>query len=1001
MHNFCGRLTPNDSAKKARLLHGLNLTQFGLAGCIALLAAIAAAHPAQERRSETAPTVTDAASYEGQAVLSVELAGRPDLNTEEFKPLFAQQSGAPLSKEKLDASVAALKSVGRFQDVQIDVRPDQDGVRVLFVAQPAVYFGMYDFVGGGPFTYSRLLQASNYLPREPYSAIDLQHGESALQTFLRRQGYFESEVHSEVKTDASTGLANVIFHITLNHKADFGDVKIDGATPEEAAQLKSSLQSLWARVHLSAVRPGKDYSYKTLQNAAQYLEGDLRGRDHLAAQVRLTGAEYNPDTKRADITFHVQAGPVVGVRVEGARLWGWTKRRLLPVYDEQGLTPELIQEGRQNLISYFRSKGYFDVQVESETEQQQSRELLIYRVSKGPHRKIADVVFTGNDHLSADELQKHVSVEKAGFLTHGSYDESSVKTLRAAYQAAGFNQVKVTPQFTTRDGDIVVTFVIEEGPKDLVESFRVEGNETQSLSQLAPDGLRIAPGQPYAAKSIDDDRNKIMSHYLEQGYLTATFREAAEPLPDDPHRYRVVYSISEGPQVRSSNIVTLGLNHTQQELIDRETTALQSGRPLAERELLRSESRLYGRGVFDWAEVDARRRITDQDREDVIVKVHESRRNTITWGLGFESINRGGSVPTGTVALPNLPPVGLPSTFKTSQHTYAGPRGSIQYTRSNFRGKAESLSFSALYGPLIRRASAAYTNPTFRWTNWSSSFSLTGENNRENPTFDERLGVFGWQLRRPLDEKRTQNVFLRYSYTQSALSNLVIPELVPREDLHTRLSTVSVNYIRDTRDSLVDAHKGNYQSVQFDFSPSALGSSETFGKLLFQVSHFKDIHHGIVWANSVRLGLEEAFGQSHVPISEKFYTGGGSTLRGFPLNGAGPQRTIPACSDAADPSTCSLIRVPTGGRQLLILNTELRIPLPIKKGLSFVTFYDGGNVFDRIGFHQFGANYTNSAGIGARYATPVGPIRVDIGRNLNPISGIKATQIFITLGQAF
>jgi len=75
--------------------------------------------------------------------------------------------------------------------------------------------------------------------------------------------------------------------------------------------------------------------------------------------------------------------------------------------------------------------------------------------------------------------------------------------------------------------------------------------------------------------------------------------------------------------------------------------------------------------------------------------------------------------------------------------------------------------------------------------------------------------------------------------------------------------------------------------------------------------------------------------------------------------------------------------------------------VPLKKGLSFATFYDGGNVFDRVGFKNFFQQYTNSVGIGFRYATPVGPIRVDLGHNLSPLPGIKATQIFITLGQAF
>jgi outer membrane translocation and assembly module TamA len=79
----------------------------------------------------------------------------------------------------------------------------------------------------------------------------------------------------------------------------------------------------------------------------------------------------------------------------------------------------------------------------------------------------------------------------------------------------------------------------------------------------------------------------------------------------------------------------------------------------------------------------------------------------------------------------------------------------------------------------------------------------------------------------------------------------------------------------------------------------------------------------------------------------------------------------------------------------------LRIPVPLKKGLGVVAFYDGGNVFRTVGFGDVGGNYSNTIGLGLRYATPVGPVRIDVGHNLNPIAGISSTQLFITLGQAF
>ena len=146
----------------------------------------------------------------------------------------------------------------------------------------------------------------------------------------------------------------------------------------------------------------------------------------------------------------------------------------------------------------------------------------------------------------------------------------------------------------------------------------------------------------------------------------------------------------------------------------------------------------------------------------------------------------------------------------------------------------------------------------------------------------------------------------------------------------------------------------------------------------------------------------KSFAGSHVPISQRFFSGGSDSLRGFPLNGAGPQGTAVLCTDENDLSTCtSKIRVPIGGHQLFIFNSEGRFPIPLKKGLGGVVFYDGGNVYARLRPPLSFSDYSNTVGFGLRYQTPVGPVRIDIGRNLNPVAGLKSTQIFVTLGQSF
>jgi outer membrane protein insertion porin family len=957
------------------------------------------ATPAQT--PETAPQIQKILpSYEGQNVSSVELAGHPEMDMGPLLALLVQKQDEPFSQAKVDATVAALKSTRRFDDVQIQIRPEPKGVRVLFVLEPAVYFGVYEFPGTEKhFPYARLLQVSDYPPRGPYTPVDVVNAGHSIERFLQREGYFQAEVKPRIETDKTHGLANVFFDTTLGRKAKFGTVTLEGASATDKAKLQGALHSFLARLRNSSIRTGKTYSLKTLQNATNYLQNTLIKEDHLDAKVKMISANYNASSNRADIAFSVKSGPFYHVKVQGAHVWSWTKKSLLPVYQQVGIDPEVIQEGRTNLVSYFQSKGYFDAKVDVQTQQQANGETIVYQIAKGPRHKVADVDVAGNTALEDDALLPHVAVKQAHIFSHGKYSENlvhtSVKNLEHLYQADGFSDVKVTPEVHNQNGNIQVTFRVVEGERDIVEAMHIQGNDSQPVSQLAPKGLNLAQGKPYSQKLVQEDRNTMMASYLKLGYLNASFRQTAKPIDNDKHHLDVTYMIEEGPQVHTATIVTLGRGTTRQALINR-VAPLSVGSPLREDEMLANESQLYNLGVFDWAEIDPRRRITTQSKEDVLVKVHEAKKNDLTYGFGFDVINRGGSIPSGTVAVPGLPVVGLNKNFKTSQKTFYGPRALIEYTRKDLWGRAETLSFTALGSRLDQRGQITFTDPYFRGSNWAASANIGAEHDAQNPIFTSVIGQGGFQLQRALNQDKTTNLFLRYNYSQTGLTDLLIPGLVPSEDQHVRLSTLSATMVRDTRDFQLDAHKGIYETFEADFNPSSLGSNFNFGRFLAQTAYYKKIPDNIVWANSVRVGFAAPF-SGHIPLSQKFFTGGANTLRGFPLNGAGPQRAVPTCP-VGQTTDCPQISVPEGGNQLFLVNSEFRIPVPLKQGLGVVPFYDGGNVFRTIGFH---GQYTNTMGLGFRYATPVGPIRVDFGYNLNAPPGVKPFQYFITIGQAF
>jgi outer membrane protein assembly factor BamA len=986
----------------------------------------------QDQATPLSPT-QGIGTYEGQPVSAVEIVGQPDIAVSQLEPLIRQRAGQTFSQQQVEASISALKSDGKFQDVQLQLRPEASGVRVRFVLQPALYFGVYEFPGAIQFPYSRLLQISNYQSQEPYSAFDLQQAEANLTKFFQRAGFFQAAVHAQPQSDPANGLVNVDFQTDLKRRANIGEIMIEGVSPEETAKLQKSLRSVMARLRGSYLKNGTTYTSKKLQTATSYLQRELAKDRRLMAQVKLVSANYHRETNLADVTFLATPGPETSVTTTGAHLWSWTRKKLIPIYQENVFNSELIDEGQRNLTSYFQSKGYFDAKVTTKVNRQPNDISLIYRIDRGPRHKVENITVSGNRHFSDKDLLSSAAVSKGRLLSHGKYSaqllRQTVNSITNLYRAAGYSQAKVVPRVTKSNGNLIIALIVQEGLRDTVETLQLQGNTTVPLSQLAPKGLQLAPGKAYSQQLLRQDRNNIMARYLTLGYLTANFRATVKPVDHDPHRLAVTYAIYEGPKVDTSQIIIVGRQHTKPSLI-RKTADIKINRPLSQEDLLFAESRLYALDPFDWAEVNLRRPITTQSKEEVTIKVHESKRNTVTMGFGFEVINRGGSVPSGTVAVPGLPPVGLPSSFQTSEKTFYGPRGSIEYTRHNLRGMAESFTASGLAGRLDQRGSLTYRMPRFRDSSWNASITGSGENNAENPIFSAQTGQSGVQFQKPLDAKRTKNVILRYGFQYTSLSRLLIPGLVPPQDQQYHLSNLGAAYTRDTRDSPLDAHHGIYQSFDITFNTSVLGSSADFARFLGQVSYYKKLGHNIVWASSIRLGLEQPFNGSFVPLSEQFFTGGGSTLRGFPLNGAGPQRELPACGDPSNPATCTQITVPFGGNQLFLLNTEFRIPLPIDfpapihKNLGVAIFYDGGNAFTRIGFHHidFGQCTTNivssgststapiaaisncftsSVGAGLRYSTPVGPIRIDIGHNLNGIPGIKSTELFITLGQAF
>jgi outer membrane protein insertion porin family len=267
-----------------------------------------------------------------------------------------------------------------------------------------------------------------------------------------------------------------------------------------------------------------------------------------------------------------------------------------------------------------------------------------------------------------------------------------------------------------------------------------------------------------------------------------------------------------------------------------------------------------------------------------------------------------------------------------------------------------------------------------------------------------------------LNDQITARTSLLYHYTfrKVLVSNLnthISPEEIPLFNAPTLVSQFGATWVRDARDNPADASKGNFNSADFSIADTGIGSSASFWRFYFQNSTFHPIKRRFSFARSIRIGILEPYRDTVsltfpapttpplptlIPLPERFFAGGGTSLRGFALNQAGPRDAVTG--------------FPVGGQALLILNQEFRFPmrLPyIGSALSGALFYDGGNVYSRLKRVTFRAyspepvfnpanptqcqfNCTNelnyfahTVGLGFRYSTPVGPIRIDLGYQLN------------------
>ncbi|HXY13752.1 MAG TPA: POTRA domain-containing protein [Terriglobales bacterium] len=981
--------------------------------CAGATGDVLAAEPQSETQAAPEGPLQDSfANYQGLIVERITWPSLPeDAEQQKLRDLIVQKEGSPLDRDRIRQSIHELYGTGLFAEIRVEAQQTAGNkVELTIVTSPNYFVGEVR-VAGAPRrpTAGQIVNASKLILGETFTSEKLNRALSSITQFMGANGYYGSAISAEERRDNKTQQITILFRVDPGPQARVGKVNVKC----EATCSPADVQ------RIAKLKPKELVTIQSASRALERLRKRYQKRDHLLAQVRIAEKLYQPETNTVDYTIEINPGPKVTIIAQGFKISRRLMRQSVPVFEENAVDSDLLNEGRNNLLNYLQSRGYFDAKVELKGPPGTTGDELqiVYLVNAGAQHKLVKVEISGNQYFRTSDIRERMQVQPAGRLfVYGHFTQrllaADVGSLTNTYIANGFQKVKLTSEviddFEGHENEVAVQINVDEGPQTLVGAFHILGNTTFSAPQLKGE-INTAEGQPFSEFRVAQDRDNLLNYYFNHGFPRATFEANAIPMANPPNRVDVTFTITEGERVFVNHVYVSGLVHTRPYVVNRELQVA-PGDPLSQIDMLQTQKRLYDLGIFNQVDTAVQNPNGNETEKNVLVDVQEARRYTFLYGFGLEF------------------QTGQPSAIGTNQalgQTGVSPRASLAVTRLNFRGRDHTITFRGDIGSLQQRALANYVAP--RWfgsANWKLSLLAFYDNTIDVTTFTSRRAEGSIQAEQIINKTSTMDY--SFTYRQVKASNIQIsPVEIPLLSLPTRVGEPGLSYIRNTRDNDLDPTKGMYIAGTTGVAYSRFGSQTDFSRLLIQNATYHAFGKNrpqdkkFVFARRTTVGVENAFGNTSIlppgqacpgvtqtncanltviPLAERFLSGGGNSHRGFGLNQAGPR----------DPVT----GFPLGGSALFLNNVELRLPplrLPYAQdNMSFALFWDAGNVFndgremlnnllrwsqknpsvclqDSPAVKQCDFSYISHAlGLGVRYKTPIGPVRFDFGYNLNP-----------------
>jgi outer membrane protein insertion porin family len=862
--------------------------------------------------------------------LSVEAPGR-----ERMLRYIDLKVGAPYDPAAVRRAVELLYATGEFADVEVGTHSRPDGLDVVFLPKPAPRLLEILVEGDRVLSPAALRRLARLRRGEPLWQDRLNKAATEAGLFLTKNGYLEAQVAAIAVPAADPFIgANAVFHVRAGPRARVGKAVIEPVGGPVPGTLEGLIRP----------RPGQIYRSEEADKAKEAMRKQLVEVGRWRAMVVMEPA-YDPASARVALTFRVTPGAWTTFEVRGGRVSAGLRRHLEDLIRDGQVKDDVLDQATEQLEEYFRHQGHRDVAVRHHEEPRPSGEAVVFEIQPGPLYTVASV------RVEGAPLSPLLLATRAGQPLEDRVLDEDVRALTRMLEEEGYAGRAVEVDAPEGGGPTRVLFRVRPGPKTTVREVLIEAKPLLGAGEGWGD-LRLKVGTPYRVRDLASARNAVLTAYRNAGYLSAEVRPEVVSSADRTEA-RITLRVTPGPRTEVDHVVIAGLEQTREEVVRRELL-LKEGQPLGLQKLLTSQRRLGTLAIFervDIQELDPE----GESPQNVVVVAREAPRTTIAYGIGYAEQDK--------------------------------VRGSVEVSRRNLFGLDRTLSAYARASFLGNRFLLSYREPHF--LAYKQDLFLTGYREQENRT-SFSYTRFGGQAQTARTLTRRLNLILRLSFQQTRVYNVQVPiEVIDRQFRSYTASGPSASILNDTRDDPLDPRRGAFLGADVQLSTHALGGA-SFLKGFFQAAGYRRLGGRVVFALSGRLGLARTMGVGQpllLPLPERFFAGGDSSLRGFDVDFAGP------LAPASDGSLH-----PTGGNALVLGNAEVR--LDATHALSLAAFSDVGNVYSLVSDVDLGElRYT--AGLGLRYKTSFGPLRFDWGYKLNRMAGESPYHFHVTVGHAF